>query len=64
MTIADPVLDTCFGRGGTAGNRTIEIRGRNFDRTMTASLMTGDTVVAEAIDYYRVGPRNSTPRST
>ncbi len=47
------VLDTTFGQGGTAGNRTIAIHGINFDRTMTVSLASGGTTAATATSYYR-----------
>ena len=50
------VVDTYFGKGGTAGERTIEINGINFDRTITVSLMRGDEVIADAVRYYRPGP--------
>jgi len=33
------VLDADFGVGGTAGDRTIEIHGAQFDRTVTAALV-------------------------
>ena len=48
------VLDAYFGQGGTAGNRTIEIRGVDFDRTVTAALTNDSDVTLPAIDYYRV----------
>jgi hypothetical protein len=50
------VLDSNFGQGGTAGNRTIEINGVNFDRTLTATLTNGAGASIPAISYYRVGP--------
>ena len=50
------VLDSFFGQGGTAGNRTIEITGANFDRSLTVALSNGTSVVAEATGYYRPGP--------
>lgn len=50
------VFDKYFGQGGTAGNRTIEINGVNFDRTLSVSLVCGGALIAEAVDYYRVGP--------
>ena len=48
------VFDSSYGQGGTAGNRTIEINGLNFDRTVTAHLTNGTNVNIEASDYYRV----------
>lgn len=50
------VVDSHFGQGGTAGNRTIEIGGVNFDRTITVSLSDGAGFSDEAVSYYRVGP--------
>ena len=50
------VLDSHFGQGGTAGNRTIEINGINFDRTITVSLTDGGGPPVEAQSYFRVGP--------
>ncbi|MCA9078785.1 MAG: Ig-like domain-containing protein, partial [Planctomycetaceae bacterium] len=50
------VVDSFFGQGGTAGNRTIEINGVNFDRSIEVTLTNGTNNVAEAISYYRVGP--------
>ncbi|XZE56605.1 carboxypeptidase regulatory-like domain-containing protein [Planctomycetaceae bacterium SH139] len=47
------VLDTDFGKGGTAGNRTIEINGGNFDRSMEVFLNDGLGNVAIAESYYR-----------
>jgi hypothetical protein len=49
------VLGSDFGQGGTAGNRTIEINGVNFDRTLTVSLSDGAGFTDEAVSYYRVG---------
>jgi hypothetical protein len=50
------VAETYFGQGGTAGRRTIEINGANFDRSITAKLTSGANVTLDAISYYRVGP--------
>ena len=50
------VMDSYFGMGGTAGNRTIEIDGRNFDRTIIARLTDAAGASSPAVDYYRVGP--------
>ncbi len=54
-TVQFSVFDTSYGKGGTAGNRTIEINGAKFDRTVTAELVNpAGAVVATATDYYRV----------
>ncbi len=50
------ILDSYFGQGGTAGNRTIEINGVNFDRTVTARLTNAADASIPAVSYYRVGP--------
>ncbi|MFU7561278.1 carboxypeptidase regulatory-like domain-containing protein [Roseiconus sp. JC912] len=50
------VVDTSFGQGGTAGNRTIEINGANFDQTLNVSLSQNGTTIAHAMNYYRPGP--------
>lgn len=54
-TVQFSVFDTTYGKGGTAGNRTIEVTGVRFDRTVTAALVDGSgRTVATAADYYRV----------
>jgi len=52
------VLDANFGQGGTAGNRTIEINGANFDRTITARLTDSANASIPAVGYYRIGPES------
>ena len=47
------VLDTYFGKGGTAGNRTIEVNGANFDRSITAKLTDGAGTSLAPVSYYR-----------
>ncbi|MDV6032452.1 MAG: hypothetical protein F9B45_20670 [Phycisphaera sp. RhM] len=47
------VFDSYFGLGGTAGNRTIEVNGANFDRSLEVVLSNGTSVVSAAISYYR-----------
>ena len=47
------VFDLDYGRGGTAGNRTIEIHGAKFDRATTAALRgPGGEVVPADTCYY------------
>ena len=53
-TIDFAVLDTDFGLGGTAGNRTIEINGTKFDRSVTAYLRDENGVESAAEAYYFV----------
>ncbi|MTJ30493.1 S8 family serine peptidase, partial [Aphanizomenon sp. UHCC 0183] len=53
-TIDFAVLDTDFGLGGTAGNRTIEINGNKFDRSVKAYLRDGNGVEFGAEAYYFV----------
>ncbi|MBL9165598.1 MAG: Ig-like domain-containing protein [Planctomycetaceae bacterium] len=50
------VMESNFGQGGTAGNRTVEINGANFDRSLTATLTNGAGASMPAVNYYRVGP--------
>lgn len=50
------VLDSNFGQGGTAGNRTIEINGINFDRSLSVTLANSAGAPIPAVSYYRVGP--------
>lgn len=38
-TIDYSVVDTDFGKGGNVGNRTIQINGAKFDRTVSATLL-------------------------
>jgi hypothetical protein len=52
QTIDFAVLDKTYGRGGTAGNRTIEINGNNFDRTVTAHLTNEIGVRHSAISIF------------
>jgi len=47
------VFNESFGQGGTAGNRTIEIDGVKFDRTVTARLVNGTGFELPATQYYR-----------
>jgi hypothetical protein len=47
------VIDSNFGQGGTAGNRTITIHGVNFDRTVNATLTNESGASIPAISYYR-----------
>ena len=49
------VFDAAFGQGGTAGKRTIEIHGTNFDRTVTSSLVSQAGYRVPAIAYVRPG---------
>ncbi|MBX3418456.1 MAG: carboxypeptidase regulatory-like domain-containing protein [Pirellulaceae bacterium] len=48
------VFDTNYGRGGTAGNRTILINGVKFDRSVLASIADSDGLEFPAISYFRV----------
>ena len=47
------ILSTDFGRGGTAGERTIEILGANLDRTVDVSLIGPQGNTIPAVRYYR-----------
>ncbi|MEM8872655.1 MAG: CARDB domain-containing protein [Planctomycetota bacterium] len=47
------LLSENLGIGGNAGLRTVEIDGARFDRTVTATLVTGGTEIA-AQSYFRV----------
>jgi hypothetical protein len=49
------VANTVFGKGGTAGRRTIEINGVNFDRSINVSLSLGTGNPIDAVSYYRAG---------
>ena len=53
-TIDFAVLDTDFGVGGTAGNRTIEINGNKFDPNVTVSLAGENGFILPAKTYYRI----------
>ncbi|MCA9124985.1 MAG: carboxypeptidase regulatory-like domain-containing protein [Planctomycetales bacterium] len=48
------VYDTSYGRGGAAGNLTIEINGAGFDRSVTAQLDDGAGFQLNASEYYFV----------
>ncbi|MCA9123729.1 MAG: carboxypeptidase regulatory-like domain-containing protein [Planctomycetales bacterium] len=48
------VYDTSYGRGGTAGNLTIEINGAGFDRSVTAQINDGAGFQLNASEYYFV----------
>ncbi len=48
------VLDTNFGVGGTAGDRTIEIHGAQFDRTVVAALARADGFSLQARSHWYV----------
>lgn len=48
------VLDDFFGFGGTLGNRTIEINGARFDRSVNASLVDGTGALVPALAHYYV----------
>ena len=47
------VFDATFGQGGTAGNRTIEIHGFDFDRSVTATLVDDSGQHFPAAEYFR-----------
>ena len=47
------VFDTSFGKGGTAGDRTIAIEGAKFDRSVTASLVDSAGRITQALRYTR-----------
>jgi len=47
------VAETYFGQGGTAGDRTIQIHGVNFDRAITVVLRGEDGRLLPAREYYR-----------
>ncbi len=47
------VFNESFGVGGTAGNRTIEVDGVKFDRTVTTTLTDGNGFELPASNYYR-----------
>lgn len=46
------VFDTGYGRGGNAGNLTIEINGAKFDRSVTATLSDGSGFELPAVQHY------------
>ena len=48
------VFDTSYGQGGTAGDRTIQINGAKFDRSVTVELVDAQGVTSPAVRYYRV----------
>ncbi len=48
------VFDTSYGQGGTAGDRTIQINGAKFDRSVTVELVDAQGTAAPAVRYYRV----------
>ncbi|MBE9216279.1 carboxypeptidase regulatory-like domain-containing protein, partial [Plectonema cf. radiosum LEGE 06105] len=53
-TIDFSILDTNYGRGGTAGQLTLEINGAKFDRSVTAKLLNEDGSTLAASSYYYV----------
>jgi len=46
------VFDTSYGRGGNAGDLTIEIKGAKFDRTVTARLANSGGADRPAVEMY------------
>lgn len=50
------VFDTNYGRGGNAGNLTIEINGAKFDRTVTARLTTAEGIDLPAVQSFPISP--------
>ncbi len=48
------VLDSSYRQGGNVGNRTIEINGAKFDRTVTAMLNDGNGFTLPATEYFYV----------
>jgi hypothetical protein len=55
-TIDFTVFDESFGRGGNVGNRTIEINGAKFDRTIEARLLGPDGSVLDAVQMWPESP--------
>jgi len=47
------IIETNFGQGGTAGNRTIEINGINLDRSITVTLVNSTGIRIAPIRYFR-----------
>jgi methionine-rich copper-binding protein CopC len=53
-TIQYSVIDSDFGKGGNVGNRTIQINGAKFDRTVTATVLVPGGDDRDAIATYPV----------
>jgi subtilase family serine protease len=52
-TVEFSVFDTSYGQGGTSGNRTIEVNGAKFDRSVQVELVNSEgSVIANAVDRF------------